>query len=168
MEALTNGAILAKEGPSSTTILRRSAGRPQQETDSSNSAVQASKVHWDWKLKEVEPVRKQASERQILTAQPVPACVHSFVKAVAQVPAVKCVVIEDADSDSIHITTFVENITDAVRNQIYSVEAETIHANPNAVFDFHVRRAEEVLGSPASIAGKHYYAIWGELDAERR
>lgn len=168
MELLTNGAILPEAAPSSTTVVRRPTSSQEQETDDKNSEVEATKMQmqWEWKLERVQPTRQQPPRPRIVETAMVPDCVHSFVKSVAKIPKVKCVVIEDGEAGTIHITTFVESATEEVRNQIYAVEADTIHANPNLVFDFHTRRVEEVSGHPACIAGKHYYAIWGELDAE--
>ena len=169
METFTNGMILPKEAPTSTTIVRRPVATPQEETDEKSSElVAASKLEWRWRLGPVisVPIQKPSSQEKIeaLTA---PACVHSFVRAVARIPGVKWVVVEDGEGRTVHITTFVEGLTEDKRTEIYGIEAETIHANPNLVFDFHVRVAEEVSGNLASISGKHYYAIWGELDAQR-
>lgn len=75
--------------------------------------------------------------------------------------------VEDGEGRTVRITTFVEGLTQDKRTEIYGIEAETIYANPNLLFDFHLRQAEEVSGNLASISGKHYYAIWGELDAQR-
>lgn len=169
METVTNGVVLPKEAPTSTTIMRRPVSTPQEETDEKNSElVEASKLQWEWKFASVIsiPVQRAAPPPKI-EAVTAPACVHSFVRTVAQIPDVKCVVVEDGEGHTVHITTFVEALTEEKRNQIYAVEADTIHANPNLVFDFHVRQAEEVSGNLASISGKHYYAIWGELDARR-
>jgi hypothetical protein len=169
VELLTNGVILPREGPTSTTILRRPISTPQDETDEKNSeVVEASKLlQWEWKLGPVTSVPIQKPPQKIEPLGTPPACVHSFVRAVAIIPEVKCVVVEDGEGHTVHITTFVEGLTEEKRREIYAVEAETIYANPNLVFDFHVRVAEEVSGNLASISGKHYYAIWGELDAQR-
>jgi hypothetical protein len=164
METFTNRMILPREGPASTTIVRRSVAAPQEETDEKSSElVEASKLEWGWRLGPVISVPAQKPPPQKIEALTAPACVHSFVRAVARIPEVKCVVVEDGEGRTVHITTFVEGLTEEKRNEIYAVEAETIHANPNLVFDFHVRAAEEVSGNLASISGKHYYAIWGEL-----
>jgi hypothetical protein len=77
-------------------------------------------------------------------------------------------VVEEGEGRTVHITTFVEGLTEDKRTEIYEIEAETIHANPNLVFDFHVRVAEEVSGNLASISSKHYYAIWGEFSPSRQ
>jgi hypothetical protein len=167
MELLTNGSILAEAAPHSTTVIRRASSGEEQQTDEKNSEVGATKLQWEWKLERVQPIRQQTSPPRIVETAIVPDCVHSFVKSVAKIPTVKCVIVEDGEAGTVHITTFVENPNEEIRNKIYAVEAETIQANPNLVFDFHTRRAEEVSGNPASIAGKHYYAIWCELDAER-
>jgi hypothetical protein len=166
MELLTNGIELPRTGARSTTIVRPQTDH-QQETE--NSDVKASQIHWEWKLQPVSPllVVNVPPRREFETVS-VPTPVHAFVRSVAKIPMVKCVVVEDGEGGSVHITTFVDGLTDELRNEIYAVEIETIQENPNQIFDFHVRRAEEVSGSPASISGKHYYAIWGDLDADRR
>jgi hypothetical protein len=168
METFTNGMILPREGPASTTIVRRAVATPQEETDErSSELVEASKLEWRWRLGPAISVPAQKPLPQKIEALTAPACVHSFVRAVARIPEVKCVVVEDGEGHTVRITTFVERLTEEKRREIYAVEAETIYANPNLVFDFHVRVAEEVSGNLASISGKHYYAIWGELDAQR-
>jgi len=169
METFTNGMILPREAPASTTIVRRPVANQQEETDEKSSElVAASKLEWRWKLGPAISIPAQKPPpSQKIEALTAPACVHSFVRAVARIPGVKCVVVEDGEGRTVHITTFVEGLTEDKRTEIYGIEAETIYANPNLVFDFHVRVAEEVSGSLASISGKHYYAIWGELDAQR-
>ena len=169
METFTNGMILPREGPASTTIVRRPVAITPAETDEKSSAlVEASKLEWGWRLGPVISVpAPKPPPQKIEPLGMAPACIHSFVRAVARIPEVKCVVIEDGEGHTVHITTFVEGLTEEKRREIYAVEAETIYTNPNLVFDFHVRVAEEVSGNLASISGKHYYAIWGELDAQR-
>jgi hypothetical protein len=165
MEAFTNEAALSKEGATSITIVRRPVSTPQEETESSSALDKGSKPV-EWKLQAISaPVKKEPPQKFVISAAPV--CVHSFVRAVAGIPGVKCVVAEDAEGGVVHITTFVEALTDEKRRSIYAVEVETIRANPKLIFDFHVRVAEEVSGNLGFISGKYYYAIWGELDAQR-
>lgn len=163
MEASTNGVLLPDSTPLSTTIVRRPSSIPLVESDDKSSVVEV-----DWILSPIHQIPKvDVAQQRRYEVQTAPVCVHSFVKAVARIPKVKCVIVEDGEGHTVHITTFVEHPTDEIRNEIYTVEVETIRENPNLVFDFHVRHAEEVSGSPASISGKHYYAIWGDLDALR-
>jgi hypothetical protein len=116
----------------------------------------------------VPPAVARVAVRTEIVTRSVPDCVHAFVRSVAKIAGVRCVVVEDGEANSIHITTFLERLSDDLRQQVYEIEGTTIRENPSAVFDFHVRGAEEVSGSLASIAGKHYYAVWGELDAARK
>jgi hypothetical protein len=52
METFTNGMILPKEAPASTTIVRRRVANQQEETDErSSELVAASKLEWRWKLR---------------------------------------------------------------------------------------------------------------------
>lgn len=165
MEAFTNEAALSKEG-ATITIVRRPVSTPQEETESTSASDKASSKPVEWKLQAVLiPVKKEPKEKFVISAAP--ACVHSFVSAVAGIPGVKCVVAEDGEHGTVHITTFVEALSEEKRKSIYAVEVETIRANPKLIFDFHVRVAEDVSGSLGFISGKHYYAIWGELDAQR-
>jgi len=165
MEQLTNGIELPRTAAGSTTIVRPQSGQEEQTVD---SGVEVSRMEWKWKLGSITPAAIFKRPRKVETVASVPSAVHAFVRSVAKIPRVKCVVVEDGEGRSVHITTFVEQVTDELRKNIYAVEVNTIQENPNHVFDFHVRNANEVSGKPESISGKHYYAIWGELDAERR
>jgi hypothetical protein len=79
METFTDGMILPKEAPASTTIVRRPVLNPQEETDEKSSElVAASKLEWRWKLgPEISvPAQKPSSSQNIeaLTA-PASECV---------------------------------------------------------------------------------------------
>ena len=100
----------------------------------------------------------------------VPPCIHSFVRAVTKVTGVRCVVAEEGEQDTVHLTTFADPLTEEARARVYAIEAETIKANSDYVFDFHLRRADEAKatgGTPAGIAGAHYFAVWGGIDADQ-
>ena len=95
-----------------------------------------------------------------------PPCVDDFVRLVAEVAGVQCIVVEDEASEAIHITTFAAPITDENRAAVYNAECEIVEANPELRFDFHLRRADEVVGKPSSpVSGKHLYAVWGDMNA---
>ena len=69
METFTNGMILPREAPASTTIVRRSVANQQKGTDEKSSElVAASKLEWRWKLgPEISvPAQKPSSSRHCL------------------------------------------------------------------------------------------------------
>jgi hypothetical protein len=165
MEAFTNEAALSQED-GTITIVRRPVSTPQQKTESTSALDKAFSKPIVWKLQEVlTPLKKEPPQKFEISAPP--PYVHSFVSAVAAIPGIKCVVAEYGEQGAVSITTFAETLTEEKRSRIYAVEVETIRANPKVVFDFHVRVAEEVSGSVGFVSGKHYFAIWGELDAQR-
>jgi len=90
-----------------------------------------------------------------------------FVKRLAEIGTVKCVVVEETDMGVIHITTFATGMSDSDRDAVYELEADVIEQHGSA-FDFHLRRAEEAGATPAMIPGRHFFAIWGGLDASDR
>jgi hypothetical protein len=166
----SSGVSPAPQAPLSTTIVHRPRNHPLAETGQQDTAAPVQELEWPWKLEPLPPAvpldtgRTKVKTRRF-TVRPVPDCVHAFVRAAAKIAGVRCVVVEDGEANSIHITTFLERLSDDHRQQVYEIEGATIRDNPTAVFDFHVRHAEEASGSLASIAGKHYYAVWGDLDA---
>jgi hypothetical protein len=96
-----------------------------------------------------------------------PPHVHEFARLVAEIPNVKGVIAEQGeDGTSIHVTTFAENLSEDVRKRIYMTESDLMLRHPNFIFDFHLRREEDVRGVPLPISGKFYYAIWRFPDAE--
>jgi hypothetical protein len=69
METFTNGMILPREAPASTTIVRRPVAIPQEEPDEKSSElVAAAKLEWRWKLgPEISvPAQKPSSSRHSL------------------------------------------------------------------------------------------------------
>ena len=70
------------------------------------------------------------------------------------------------DQMSVHITTFAADLTEETRKQIYGIESALILEYPHVAFDFHLRRNEEISGSPTPVAGRFYYAIWGFPNAD--
>ena len=167
MEQCISGVLIAQDAPTTTTIIRPSPADLVDQTGEEHSDAEGLEFRWNWVIKKLKlpPARRTQVVPEVMT-RVAPTCVHEFVKAVAKIPGVRCVVVEDAEGRAVHITSFVANLSDKIRESIYAIEGETILTNPNLTFDFHVRRAEEVSGSPAGISGKHYYAIWGDLDAK--
>jgi hypothetical protein len=92
--------------------------------------------------------------------------IEQFVKKAAKIPGIKCMVIEEAEGQIVHVSTFAEPVNDELRDAIYSLEAATINAFPDIVFDFHLRLASEVDGgTPIPVPGQRYYAVWGQVNA---
>jgi hypothetical protein len=120
-------------------------------------------VQYDWQTGKVHHVALQPQKVEFIeAAPPVPVYVHEFARRVATVKNVKGVIAETGeDQMSVHITTFASGLTEEIRSQIYKIESTLSLANPHVAFDFHLRRQEEVSGSPTPVTGKYYYAIWG-------
>ena len=110
----------------------------------------------------IAAIRKQ----EPIPFKSVPPCVHGFVKTVAKVAGVRCVVVEEGENNTIHITTFAEPLTEECREAVYAIEADLVQGNPNLMFDFHLRDADGSRNIAAAISGKHYFAIWGGVDAD--
>ena len=99
----------------------------------------------------------------------VPPGVGTFIDSAARVQGVRCVVIEEEEEGIVHITTFAASLSPETRRSIYVIETQTIRDNPNLTFDFHLRRTDEATGpTPVSITGRHFFAVWGSMDADER
>lgn len=116
----------------------------------------------DWQAQKLMQVVLQVQKFEPVKVQVAPVYVHEFARRVATVKNVKGVIAETGeDQMSIHITTFATDLTDEIRSEIYKIESTLSLENPHVAFDFHLRRQEEVSGSPTPVTGKYYYAIWG-------
>jgi len=90
--------------------------------------------------------------------------VEQFVQNVANVKGVKCIAVEEAEGQIVHFTTFADPVSEQSRAEIYAIEAATIDAFPDLVFDFHLRLASEAEGgTPIPIPGQRFFAVWGDL-----
>jgi hypothetical protein len=117
----------------------------------------------EWVIERV-PADRAESIVEEAHMEPIPPCVHAFVERAAQVRGAQCIVAEFVD-DAIHITTFLRDGCQESARAIYEIEADTIQSNPNIMFDFHVRRAADAQGgTPVSVEGAHFFAVWGELE----
>lgn len=154
----------AKEAHARICLLGRGAG---QEIEAAEPTQPAVALNYDWKSGSIEQVPLKAQEHEVVIESALaPLYVHEFAKRVAKIDCVRGVIAETGeDQQSVHITTFASDLTEDLRKQIYLLEHDMILQNPHVAFDFHLRRSEELTGSPAPIAGKYYYAVWGFQDA---
>jgi hypothetical protein len=92
--------------------------------------------------------------------------IHEFIRRVAQIDGVRCVVAEPEER-AIHLTTFATPLTNEIVDAIIEIEAATIDSFPDQLFDFHVRDAARNIGeAPESVPGECF--VWGSLDADAR
>src|SRR5437867_2395722 len=85
--------------------------------ESDRAEDRSPQLQWPWPLGEVSAPR-QGSKPVSVTLKPAPPCIHSFVRAVARVPGVKCVIVEEEEQNTVHVTTFAAPLTDDVRERV--------------------------------------------------
>jgi hypothetical protein len=122
-----------------------------------------------WDFDEASKVPGARTVYPHVDSTPAPAFVNGFVKAAARIEGVRCIVFEKSeDGLSEHVTVFADAATD--HDSVYQLEMDTVAAHPDLLFDFHLRRSDEVTGTtPALAATSHYYVVWGALgDADHR
>ena len=158
-----NGSLIEKNSPASINIV----SPPTSHGNVVDSSGQARPIlEHPWRLSRVGERVPIKVERQVMNFKPVPPCIHDFVTAVAGISGVQCVIVEDGEQDTIHVTTFARSITDALREAVYALEVETIRRNPNLAFDFHLRSSDGTHDTSSLVSGKHYFAIWGGINAD--
>jgi hypothetical protein len=147
-------------------LLSTTTGHPTQHAEDTRSSAAFS---LNWETRSVETVTLKTRQANVAEVAPMaPPYVHDFARQVATIKGVTGVIAETGDDQmSVHITTFAIGLTEEIRTEIYKLESTTILGNPHVAFDFHLRRQEELSGSPAPIAGKYYYAIWGFADVNK-
>jgi hypothetical protein len=160
----TSTSESARETHARICLLGRGVGHEIEAAEPAQAPVA---LNYDWKSGTIEEVPLKLQKEVVIESAPLaPVYVHEFAKRVAKIDCVRGVIAETGeDQQSVHVTTFASNLTEGIRNQIYRLEHEMILENPHVAFDFHLRRSEELTGSPAPIAGKYYYAVWGFRDA---
>jgi hypothetical protein len=158
---------LISADPSLTLINRESlqeAAKPN--TEKSAMAADVPFASTEWKLMPVEPATViTVVAREPVKISPLPQCATDFIKAVAQLPGVQCIIAEEGESGTIHVTTFAEPLNPELEKRIYDAEYNAISSNPGRQFDFHTRRVSEAKGRLSLSAGQHYFGVWGSLDA---
>lgn len=166
-----SGSKIPDDAPESITLVTPGGVQAGAQT---NRSLSEEGAKWLWVLhsggarpqKSEIPEEPQWSRLEWRNAPP--PCVHDFVRAAAKIKGVQCIVVEEGDLRTVHITTFAEPLTEEVEAEIYKAEVDLILANPNLRFDFHSRRAAEAKGGLKLSAGQHYFGIWGSLDAGAR
>jgi len=158
------GSLIADDTPPNLTIV----AREQRGTATIEAGDSGQEMKWPWIISPVENPRlvRTPTEPVSRACAVPPPFVSTFVRAVAKVPGVKCIVVEDSENHrTVHVTVFVDPLTEDARSAVYAIERDTIDANPNLAFDFHVRRADETSGkTPALAASDYYFVVWGAID----
>jgi hypothetical protein len=171
-ESLISGTRLPDDGPASVNLVGR--GRQSKAANTEKSDDQLG-LKWVWDIRPGQS--PQTSEPptfrlpEVFNLSTLPPCVHEFVRTVANIPGVQCIVAEEAEHRTVHLSTFADPLTEETERLIYQAEMDLIFSNPNLRFDFHTRRASEAKGELNLSARQHYFGyfgVWGSLDAKSR
>jgi hypothetical protein len=158
-----NSAVGSKSYPQSTLVVPARKDVPTTQTQ--NSGTKVVEVSNDWRIMQVPPQNVQVILRPPVIWSSGHPSISEFVRKAALVAGVRCIVVEDVDEKIIHLTTFADPVTEETQRSIYAIEAATIDAYPDLVFDFHLRVASETeSGTPIAVPGQRFFAIWGNLD----
>lgn len=113
------------------------------------------------------------TEAQPIVVHSVHPSISEFVRRVAEIEGVHCVVAEDISEEDkpdeyiIHLTTFAHPLSEQTRSAVYAIEAELIDEYPDRSFDFHLRDSSgTVTQTPMLLPGQRFFAIWGTLNEE--
>ena len=164
----TSSVTAGQSSESTILVRRRNTDVPVFPTEQSKS--EALMNRYNWTIRQPLQTPSPVVEHEPIVVHSVPPFVSDFVRSVAEIEGVRCIVAEDAaDEQTVHFTTFAQPVTDHLREAVYAVEQKVIEDYPDVIFDFHLRDASRTItGTPVLVPGQRFFAVWGSLDDEPR